>query len=175
MTLRDDSLTALKVIVDEVAGDVEDSEAAAKIGNYFNAYMNEERVKELGTSGYDDAAAASQRIVALETSLAGHHWTKEESRDADKIYNRMSLKGRDSPIIDGFTGEERFFLGHAQSSRIKWREQLIELLIKSDPHSPDVYRVNGVMPNVDDFYETYNVREGDALYRPEEERVRIWQ
>ena len=87
---------------------------------------------------------------------------------------RMSLKGKDSPIIDGFTGEERFFLGHAQSSRIKWREQRIELLIKSDPHSPDVFRVNGVMPNVDDFYETYHVQEGDALYRPTEERVRIW-
>lgn len=88
---------------------------------------------------------------------------------------RMSLKGEESPVIDGFTGEERFFLGHAQSSRIKWREQLIELLIKSDPHSPDVYRVNGVMPNVDDFYTTYDVKKGDALYRPPEERVRIWQ
>lgn len=87
---------------------------------------------------------------------------------------RMSLEGKDSPIIDGFTGEERFFLGHAQSSRIKWREQMIELLIKSDPHSPDIYRVNGVVPNIDDFYETYNVQEGDALYRPPEERVRIW-
>jgi len=88
---------------------------------------------------------------------------------------RMSLQGKESPIIDGFTGEERFFLGMAQSSRIKWREQLIELLIKSDPHSPDVFRVNGVMPNVDDFYATYDMQEGDALYRPEAERVRIWQ
>jgi predicted metalloendopeptidase len=88
---------------------------------------------------------------------------------------RMSLKGKESPVIDGFTGEERFFLGMAQSSRIKWREQLIELLIKSDPHSPDVFRINGVVPNVDDFYETYSVQEGDKLYRPEEERVRIWQ
>lgn len=88
---------------------------------------------------------------------------------------RMSLKGKESPVIDGFTGEQRFFLGHAQSSRIKWREQLIELLIKSDPHSPDVYRVNGVMPNVDDFYTAFDVKEGDALYRPAEERIRIWQ
>jgi predicted metalloendopeptidase len=88
---------------------------------------------------------------------------------------RMSLKGKESPVIDGFTGEERFFLGMAQSSRIKWREQLIELLIKSDPHSPDEFRVNGVMPNVDDFYSTYNVEEGDALYLPEDQRVRIWQ
>ena len=88
---------------------------------------------------------------------------------------RMSLQGKESPVIDGFTGEERFFLGMAQSSRIKWREQLIELLIKSDPHSPDEFRVNGVVPNVDDFYTTYDVKEGDKLYLPPEKRVRIWQ
>ena len=88
---------------------------------------------------------------------------------------RMSLEGEESPVIDGFTGDERFFLGLAQSSRIKWREQLIELLIKSDPHSPDEFRINGVVTNVDDFYTTYDVKEGDALYRPTEERVRIWQ
>jgi len=63
----------------------------------------------------------------------------------------------------------------AQSSRIKWREQLIELLIKSDPHSPDEFRINGVTPNVDDFYTTYDVKEGDALYLPEDQRIRIWQ
>ena len=88
---------------------------------------------------------------------------------------RMSLKGKESPVIDGFTGEERFFLGMAQSSRIKWREQLIELLIKSDPHAPDEFRINGVAPNVDDFYTTYDVKEGDALYLPEDQRIRIWQ
>jgi predicted metalloendopeptidase len=88
---------------------------------------------------------------------------------------RMSLQGKESPVIDGFTGEERFFLGMAQSSRIKWREQLIELLIKSDPHSPDEFRVNGVVPNVDDFYTTYDVKEGDKLYLPPGQRVRIWQ
>ena len=88
---------------------------------------------------------------------------------------RMSLQGKESPVIDGFSGEERFFLGMAQSSRIKWREQLIELLIKSDPHSPDEYRINGIVPNVDDFYTTYDVKEGDKLYRASEDRVRIWQ
>jgi len=88
---------------------------------------------------------------------------------------RMSLKGKESPVIDGFTGEERFFLGFAQSSRIKWRDQLIELLIKSDPHSPDVFRINGVVNNVDDFYATYDVKEGDGHYLAPEDRVRIWQ
>jgi putative endopeptidase len=93
---------------------------------------------------------------------------------AMKAY-RMSLQGKESPVIDGFTGEERFFLGLAQSSRILWRDELIELLIKSDPHSPDVFRINGVLPNVDDFYATYDVKEADALYLPPAERVRIWQ
>jgi predicted metalloendopeptidase len=88
---------------------------------------------------------------------------------------RMSLQGKASPVIDGFTGEERFFLGMAQSSRIKWREQLIELLVKSDPHSPDEFRINGVLPNVDDFYTTYDVKEGDKLYLAPGDRVRIWQ
>ncbi|MDX1499152.1 MAG: M13-type metalloendopeptidase [Woeseiaceae bacterium] len=87
---------------------------------------------------------------------------------------RLSLGGEEPPIIDGFTGEERFFLGFAQSSRIKWREQLIEFLVKNDPHAPDVFRVNGVVPNVDAFYETYDVREGDGHYLPPEQRVRIW-
>jgi len=88
---------------------------------------------------------------------------------------RLSLKGKESPVIDGFTGEERFFLGYAQSSRIKWREQFVEYLINADPHAPDVFRVNGVMPNIDDFHSAYGVQEGDGLYRATEERTRIWQ
>lgn len=75
----------------------------------------------------------------------------------------MSLQGKESPVIDGFTGEERFFLGLAQSSRIKWREQFVEYLINADPHSPDVFRINGVVTNVDDFYTTYDVIEGGGF------------
>ena len=180
MTLRDDSLTDVRAIVDEVAGDAADSEAAAKIGNYYNAYLDEERVEELGmsplkpflaeidaiedhaamsrwfgdnndigvdgpfnlyinqddkdstkyvmflvqsglglpdkeyyfddserglqlrdayvaysekllaASGYADAAEAAKRIMALETDLAEHHWDKEDSRDADKVYNKTT-------------------------------------------------------------------------------------
>ena len=87
---------------------------------------------------------------------------------------RMSLKGKPSPVIDGFSGEERFFLGNAQSSRIKWRNQILELIVKTDPHSPDVYRINGVFPNMADFYKTYNVVDTDAMFLPEEQRVKIW-
>lgn len=87
----------------------------------------------------------------------------------------MSLEGEASPIIDGLTGDERFFLGMAQIWRSKYRDEVIELIVKSDPHSPAYYRVNGVLPNVDAFYEAFNVREGDKHYRPPEERVRIWR
>jgi putative endopeptidase len=87
----------------------------------------------------------------------------------------MSLDGKESPIIDGLTGNERFFLGMAQVWRSKYRDEAVELQVKSDPHSPAYYRVNGVVPNVDAFYKTFNVREGDAHYLPSDDRVRIWR
>ncbi len=90
-----------------------------------------------------------------------------------KAYH-MSLQGKESPVIDGFTGDERFFLANAQSARIKWRPELIEILIKSDPHSPDQFRINGVAQNVQAFYDTYHVKEGDKLYLPPAERIQIW-
>jgi len=87
----------------------------------------------------------------------------------------MSLEGKESPIIDGLTGDERFFLGMAQVWRSKYRDEAIELRVKSDPHSPSYYRVNGVVPNVDAFYETFGVTEGDGHYLAAEDRVRIWR
>jgi predicted metalloendopeptidase len=148
-------------------------------GNLKSWWTDEDRANfEERTKGLVDQFSQFEALPGLfvngEFTLGENIGDLGGTAIALKAY-RMSLKGKESPVIDGLTGEERFFLGMAQSSRIKWREQLIELLIKSDPHSPDVFRINGVVPNVDDFYETYNVQEGDALYRPAEERVRIWQ
>lgn len=88
---------------------------------------------------------------------------------------RMSLEGKAAPVIDGFTAEERFFLGTAQSSRVKWRDEFLELLVKNDPHAPDKVRVNGVLSNFSDFYDTYDLTEDDALYIAPGKRVSIWQ
>ena len=88
---------------------------------------------------------------------------------------KQSLEGKENPVIDGFTAAERFFLGNAQSSRLKWRDELLEILVKTDPHAPDEFRVNGVFSNMQDFYETYDVKQGHGLFLPEEERVSIWQ
>lgn len=87
----------------------------------------------------------------------------------------MSLDGAESPVIDGLGGAERFFLGMAQVWRSKYRDQATELQVKSDPHSPAYFRVNGVVPNVNDFYKTFDVKDGDGHYLPAEDRVRIWR
>jgi predicted metalloendopeptidase len=148
-------------------------------GNLENWWTDEDRANfEARTRGlieqFNQFEALPGLFVNGEFTLGENIGDLGGTAIALKAY-RMSLGGSESPVIDGFTGEERFFLGHAQSSRIKWREQLVEYLIKADPHAPDVFRVNGVVPNVDDFYATYDVEEGDRHYLPPEERIRIWQ
>jgi len=82
--------------------------------------------------------------------------------------------GDDAPIIDGFTGDQRFFIGYAQAWRSKQREESLRKNLLSDPHSPASYRVIGVLRNMPEFYTAFDVREGDGMYLPAEERVKIW-
>ncbi len=86
----------------------------------------------------------------------------------------MSLNGEEAPVIDGFTGDQRVFLGFAQVWRGKYREEALRLQIETDPHSPSRYRANGSVRNVPEFYEAFNVNEEDALYLAPEDRVKIW-
>jgi predicted metalloendopeptidase len=92
---------------------------------------------------------------------------------AYKAYHR-SLGGKPAPVIGGTTGDERFFYGFAQAFRGKAREAALLAQIKSDPHSPDEFRVNGAVRNHPAFYATFGVKPGDALYLPPEQRVSIW-
>ena len=87
---------------------------------------------------------------------------------------KMSLSGGDAPVIDGLTGDQRFFLSWAQVWQRKYREDALIQRLTSDPHSPSEFRVNGVVRNFDEWYEAFDVKEGDILYLPPEERVRIW-
>lgn len=86
----------------------------------------------------------------------------------------MALGGRAAPVIDGFSGEQRLFLGWAQAWRLKRRDQLAEQLLRVDPHAPPEFRVNGVVRNIDAFYDAFAVPPGSKLYLPPEARVRIW-
>ena len=86
----------------------------------------------------------------------------------------MSLGGKPSQEIDGFTGEQRFFMGHAQAWRSLYREDRLRSQILSDSHSPSQYRVNGPLVNVDAFYQAFGVGEGDGMWVKPEDRIVIW-
>jgi endothelin-converting enzyme/putative endopeptidase len=87
---------------------------------------------------------------------------------------KLSLNGEEAPVIDGLTGDQRFFLGWAQIWRGKARDEEIKRRLTSDPHSPAPFRANGAAVNIDAFYEAFDVKEGDGMYLPPEERVKIW-
>ena len=87
---------------------------------------------------------------------------------------QMTLDGAEPPVIDGLTGPQRFFMGWAQVWRGKIREDALRARLLSDPHSPAEYRVIGPLRNVDAFYQAFDVEQGDKMYLPPEERVKIW-
>ena len=87
---------------------------------------------------------------------------------------RISLQGKDAPVLDGFTGDQRVFLGWAQAWREVMREAALRTRIVSDEHSPAEFRVNGVVRNIDDWYAAFSVPEGAKLYIPAQQRVHIW-
>ena len=87
---------------------------------------------------------------------------------------KMSLNGKEPPVIDGLTGEQRYMMGFAQMWRAKAREEAIRRQVMTDPHSPAAFRTNGPLRNFDPFYEVFGVKEGDGMYLPPEERVSIW-
>jgi putative endopeptidase len=87
---------------------------------------------------------------------------------------KMSLNGEEPPVIDGFTGVQRVFLGYGQVWRNIYRDESLRLLIGTDSHAPGMYRTNGAVRNVPEFYEAFDVSPDDALYLPPEERVKIW-
>lgn len=86
----------------------------------------------------------------------------------------LSLKGTTAPVIDGLSGAKRFFMGYAQVWRSKMREDALRARILSDPHAPAEYRVNGIVNNLDAFYQAFDVKEGDRMYLSPEDRVKIW-
>ncbi|MEJ0066313.1 MAG: M13 family metallopeptidase [Caulobacteraceae bacterium] len=85
-----------------------------------------------------------------------------------------SLNGKPAPVIGGLTGDQRLFLGFAQIWRSAIRPDALRQQLVSDPHSPEVARVNGTTHNVDAWYDAWNVKPGDALYLAPDQRVRIW-
>ena len=86
----------------------------------------------------------------------------------------LSLEGAEPPVVDGLTGAERFFLSWAQAWQQKGRDAEVIRLLSVDPHSPNEFRCNQIVRNIDAFYETFGVTESDAAWLAPEERVTIW-
>ena len=89
-------------------------------------------------------------------------------------FKKHEAKHGASPVIDGLTGDQRFFIAYAQAWQEKQREDAERQQVITNEHSPGKYRVNGVVRNVDAWYKAFNVQPGDKLYLPPEQRVHIW-
>ena len=87
---------------------------------------------------------------------------------------KISLGSKPSPVIDGLTGDQRFFLAFAQAWRGKQRDDAIKTQVASDPHSPRRFRVIGPLRNLDAWYSAFDIKPGSKFYIPPEQRVRIW-
>ena len=86
----------------------------------------------------------------------------------------ISLAGQEPPVIDGITGAQRFFLSWAQAWQLKARDEEVVRLLSIDPHSPNEFRCNQIVRNIDEFYDTFEVTESDALWLDPKDRVTIW-
>jgi predicted metalloendopeptidase len=85
-----------------------------------------------------------------------------------------SLKGQPAPVLDSLTGDQRFFLSYAQGWRGLDRPEVVRTYVMSDPHSPSKFRVNGVLRNIDAWYEAFGITPADPLYLAPAERVHMW-
>jgi predicted metalloendopeptidase len=92
---------------------------------------------------------------------------------AYKAY-QLALAGKPAPVLDGFTGDQRFYIGWAQVWARNYREDELRKRLLTDPHSPSEYRANGIVRNMPSFAEAFDVKAGDKLHLPAEQQVRIW-
>jgi endothelin-converting enzyme/putative endopeptidase len=90
-------------------------------------------------------------------------------------YRRYVARHGEPPVLNGMTGDQRFFLAYAQAWQGKRREEAVRQQLLSDPHSPDKYRVNGIVRNFGPWYTAFGVKPGDTMYLPPEQRVSVWQ
>jgi putative endopeptidase len=87
---------------------------------------------------------------------------------------QLSLKGAQAPVINGISADQRFYMGWAQSWKAKERDESLRQQVLTNVHSPEMYRANGPIRNIPEFYAAFGVKEGDKMYLPPDRRVKIW-
>ena len=122
-------------------------------------YSREEPLPGMHLKGELLANEAIEDIGGIQIALDAYH---------------ASLNGKQPPILDGYTGDQRFFLGRAQMWRAKFSPEFTRNQVATGSNAPPYMRINGPVANVDDWYSAFNVRPGDKLYIAPEQRVRLW-
>ncbi|WP_374350965.1 M13 family metallopeptidase [Chitinimonas sp.] len=122
---------------------------------------------------YDGYMPIANRHINGQLTLGENIADLSGMQIAFKAY-QLSLNGKPAPVIDGFTGEQRFFIGFAQARRDKRRDETMLQQLTTDPHSPSEFRAIGVAVNSDAFMNAFDVKPGDGMYKPAAERLRIW-
>ena len=140
----------------------EDSATFKKLGDRFEAQYNKICPLDEGKTCINGKLTLGENIGDLGGLSMAY-----------KAY-RLSLKGQEAPVIDGLTGDQRFFISYAQHQRTIYRDPFLRQLMQTDPHSPDFARINAVLRNFDPWYAAFKVKAGDKLWLPPAERVRIW-
>jgi endothelin-converting enzyme/putative endopeptidase len=147
-------------------------------GNLSNWWTDEDRAAfEKRTGALVEQYAAFEPVEGMhvngELTLGENIGDLSGIAMAYRAYMR-SLDGQEPPVIDGFTGPQRFFIGYAMSRKGKYHEEAIINRLASDPHTPLKYRVNGPYRNIDAFHQAFETAQGDGMWLPPEQRVRIW-
>jgi predicted metalloendopeptidase len=147
-------------------------------GNLRN-WFTENDLKEFKTRTDALAAQYSTYEPVPGTKINGRLTLGENIGDlsgltiAYRAYQK-SLAGKPAPVISGFTGDQRFFLGFAQIWRSKAREEALRQQLLTDPHSPGQYRATVPLKNMPEFYAAFGVKQGDGMYLPTDQRVKVW-
>jgi predicted metalloendopeptidase len=147
-------------------------------GNLRDWWTKEDRAKfqakaDMLTRQYDGYSPVPGYNVNGALTLGENIGDNSGVAIAYKAY-KLSLGGKPAPVIDGLTGDQRFFMGFGQVWRVKMRDQQVIVQVKTDPHSPGQFRANGTMMNQPAFYEAFGVKEGDKMYLAPKDRVIIW-
>lgn len=139
--------------------DEDRAEFEARTGNLIQQYNAFEVLPDLFVNGEYTLGENIGDLGGISIALKAYH---------------LSLDGEKSPELDGFTGDQRVFIGYGQVWASKYRDEALRTQIQTDSHSPTQFRTNGAVRNVPEFYQAFDVTKEDALYLPPEERVKIW-
>ncbi|NQY27915.1 MAG: M13 family metallopeptidase [Flavobacteriaceae bacterium] len=168
------------VIGHEISHSFDDSGARFDKNGNLNNWWTEEDAEKFKVLGKALADQYSEIEVLPETNINGEFTLGENIGDLGGVnvaYDALQLyyeKNGKPERIDGFTGEQRYFMSWATVWRSKYRDEALKNQIKTDPHSPGMVRASQPLKNVDAFYDAFNIKEGDSMYLAEDERVRIW-